>query len=52
MLRDAGPRLHPACAQALARTSILHAAVVEVRKRGGDPTFINALVNGEVAPMD
>ena len=28
----------------------MHAAMMEVRKGGGDPTFINALVNGEVAP--
>jgi len=25
--------------------------MVEVRKRHSDPTFINALVNGEVAPF-
>jgi len=24
--------------------------MIEVRKRGVDPTFINAVVNGEVAP--
>ena len=25
---------------------------MEVRKSGGDPTFVNALVTGEVAPIE
>jgi len=30
----------------------VHAAMMKGRKGRGDPTFINALVNGEVAPKD
>jgi hypothetical protein len=50
VLRDAGPRLHPACSQAACQGVGRARRNDRGPQKGGDPTFINALVNGEVAP--
>jgi hypothetical protein len=51
VLRGPGSRLHPACSQAACQGVGGARRNDEGLQKGGIPTFINALVNGEVAPI-